>query len=198
MAREVESFARMWLDPKDRGGIELPFYPDPEMAIRKLGHGEKGMLASIFSVNTTYDPSRKLIPTRLSTPLSVIEAAYILDEYIGFYEEDTIHFLRDNIRLIPAAVLYIKAIPKHKRMHYELTFASYPTMYNLLSGNDVTGSDADSIVVNSPDDLVTITESMSSKYMIFPIIRIERAYKPIPILNNEKWVLEDDMYVYRD
>ena len=179
---EVDSFNSMWVNPKSNGGILLQFYPNMELIIRQLGHTQQSMIAILFYSSNVLDVHDRSEPTRLSTPLSVLEAVYPNGGYIGIYEKnkepkESSELISNHFFLVPKVLLivasptsskYIKNLCKWRGgVSYVVITGNKETIENIIRGKP--NREYTFSIIRETSSFVNFIRGLNTQF-VFPLI----------------------------
>ena len=207
---EVSSLIEMWLNPRSMGTTLLQFYPNFKLIMRQLrGSTAFQQSAILFKPTGLYDPTTRSIPTRLSTPLSILESVYESNGgIIGLYKSNTIPkeskgryngltFLIPNIILIictPLSSNYLKQLAEWTEgISYAVASGEPDVIEALILDHTPPNNYKFSKMTNVDTLVIFIKNVTSSNYFIFPLILIGTtadAKNAVLFLDDDKWELD--------
>lgn len=217
---EVDSIKAMWLDSHRVGATLLQFYPDAEMVHRQLKSNLAfQQTAVIFQATDTLELPKQ-IPSRLSTPLSVLCAVYRSGGVLGVYRSgDEIRvssrgLLRGSRFLVPKAVLvvcsiesptYIKRLVDYRittdkrnrgedtLVHALITSPDPTVMEDVILGREYENN-IDLVIRTDTDTLVTMVRRIAVEQYLFRVIELgpdADVTDAASLFDDEKWSIND-------
>jgi hypothetical protein len=211
---EVDSFEEMWLNRSSSGSTLLQFYTDYDMAFRQLGHGEQAMHAAIFQARHLLSPDDDEVPTRLSTPLSVLESVYPIGGIVGAYDPaagtEGWALSRRRRVAVPGTVLVVCAPSSSDRLKrltrwrgvlaYAVLSSEPEALAPLADGKDPSG-EYESVTYREPRSLVEVVRRLSRSRALFPLVRLGSTATEedvAALLEERAWTLDKyGLYVHR-